>query len=166
MILSLIVALSENNAIGVNNGLPWHLPDDLKFFKKNTLNKPIVMGRKTFDSLGKPLPNRLNIVISFNADLNLPDGVLLFNNIESVMQYLESKKTEEAFIIGGGMMFEKCLNMVDRLYITRVHASFNDADTYFNNLNTDEFRLLWNEKHQEDEKHKFSFTFQIFDKIK
>ena len=164
MILSLIVAMSEDNAIGVNNGLPWHLPDDLKFFKKNTLNKPIIMGRKTFDSLGKPLPNRLNIVISFNADLNLPDGVLLFNNIESVIQYLESKKTEEAFIIGGGMMFEKCLNRVDRLYITRVHATFKDADTYFNNLNTDEFRLLWNEKHQADEKHKYSFTFQIFDK--
>ena len=108
MILSAIVAVSENNAIGVNNQLPWHLPDDLKFFKRTTLGKPVLMGRKTYDSLGKPLVNRLNVVIS-RTDVQLPEGVVLVHSIEDGIKRIKQEATEEGFILGGGIIFEQTI---------------------------------------------------------
>ena len=105
MILSAIVAIAQNNAIGKDNQLPWHLPDDLRFFKKTTMGKPVLMGRKTFESLGKPLPGRLNIVVSHQENLQLPEGVLLYNNLEKALKRLEEEPVDEAFIIGGGKNF-------------------------------------------------------------
>ena len=95
MILSAIVAVSDNNSIGRDNQLPWHLPEDLKFFKRTTLGKPVLMGRKTFESLGRPLPGRLNIVVSTQKNLVLPEGVLLFHNIDEAVARLEQENTEE-----------------------------------------------------------------------
>src|ERR1700755_2543639 len=99
MIISFIVAVSENNAIGRNNTLPWHLPEDLKFFKRTTMGKPVLMGRKTFESLRKHLPGRLNIVLTKNKELVVPEGVLVFSTIDDAIERLQKEKTEEAFII-------------------------------------------------------------------
>lgn len=165
MILSTIVAVSDNHAIGINNQLPWHLPNDLKFFKKTTLGKPVLMGRKTFESLGRPLPGRLNIVISHQKDLNLPDGVLLFHTISEGMERMEKENTDEGFIIGGGKIFEETLNLVDRLYITKVHANIEGANTFFPDIDHTHWKLVWEEKNSADEKHQFAYTFQQLERI-
>jgi len=117
MTLSAIVALDENNAIGRDNQLPWHLPEDLKFFKRTTFGKPVLMGRKTYDSLGKPLPGRLNIVVSGQKDLSLPEGVLLYNDLNAAIERLKEEEVEEGFIIGGGKIFAETLPITDRLSI-------------------------------------------------
>jgi len=165
MILSAIVAVSENNAIGKDNQLPWHLPDDLKFFKKTTMGKPVLMGRKTFESLGKPLPGRLNIVVSHQHDLHLPEGVLLYNNLDEALKRLEEEPVDEAFIIGGGKIFEETMNDLDRLYVTRVKTTIEGATAFFPEIDHTHWRLVWEEPHDADEKHLFPFTFQKLERI-
>ncbi|HRO41967.1 MAG TPA: dihydrofolate reductase [Flavipsychrobacter sp.] len=165
MILSAIVAVSQNNAIGKNNQLPWHLPDDLKFFKKTTMGKPVLMGRKTFEALDKPLPGRLNIVVSKQKDLQLPEGVLLYNDLREALERLEQEPVEEAFIIGGGKVFEETMNEVDRIYLTKIATVVEDADAFFPEIDHTHWKLVWEEKHPSDEKHKFSFTFQQLERI-
>jgi dihydrofolate reductase len=165
MIISLIVAAAKDNAIGRGNALPWNLPKDLKFFKTTTLGKPIVMGRKTFEALGKPLPGRLNIVISGNSDLNVPEGVLVYTDINTAISRLEQEQTEECFIIGGGKIFEQTMPLIDRMYITRIDATIPDADTFFPEIDHTHWKLVWDEKHTKDEKHEFDFAFQQFDRI-
>ncbi len=165
MILSAIVAVAENNAIGKNNQLPWYLPDDLKFFKKTTLGKPVLMGRKTFESLGKPLPARTNIVLSRQHGLKLPDGVLLFSDIKSALSSMEETNAEEGFIIGGGKIFEETFSLIDRLYLTRVHTKVEDADVFFPEIDHTHWKLSWHEDHPADEKHAFAFTFQQLERI-
>ena len=165
MILSFIAAVSENNAIGIHNSLPWHLPEDLKFFKRKTTGKPVIMGRKTYESLGKPLPGRLNIVLSENPALTLPEGVLKFADINAAIERLQNENTEEAFIIGGGKIFETCMPLADRLYITRVHAIIEDADAFFPVVDHTHWRLVWEENHPADEQHKYAFSFQQFERI-
>lgn len=164
MILSAIVAVSENNAIGKDNQLPWHLPEDLKFFKQKTSGKPVLMGRKTFDSLGKPLKNRLNIVLSRTEGLALPEGVLLEHDITAAIKKLEEQNTEEAFIIGGGKVFEETMDVIDRLYITRVKTSIKDADAFFPHIDHSHWKLVWEEAHKADEKHAFDYTFQQYER--
>src|SRR5688572_17637874 len=127
MILSAIVAVADNNAIGRDNTLPWHLPDDLKFFKNTTMGKPMLMGRKTFESLKGILKNRLHIVISQQKDLQLPEGVLLYDTIEDGLNRMEQENPDEGFIIGGGVIFEETMHLLDRMYITRVHTTIPDA---------------------------------------
>jgi dihydrofolate reductase len=164
MIISAIVAVAENRAIGKDNQLPWHLPEDLKFFKRTTMGKPVLMGRKTYESLGKPLPGRLNIVLSRNADLNLPDGVSLFNDIDTLIEKLEQDH-EEIFIIGGGKIFEETLGITDRLYITEVKTTVEDATAFMPHIDHSHWKLVWEEAHTADEKHKFDYTFQRWDRI-
>lgn len=166
MILSAIVAMSENNAIGVDGGLPWHLPDDLKFFKRTTSGKPVLMGRKTFESLGKPLVNRLNIVVSSSKELELPEGVLLFNDIDSAIERMTHEGTDEAFIIGGGKIYEQTLDKLDRIYITHVDTYIPEAHAFFPEINKDDWKVSWEEKHQADEKHRYAFTFRQWDRVK
>lgn len=165
MTVSAIVAVSENNAIGHENKLPWHLPEDLKFFKRTTIGKPVVMGRKTFDSLGKALPGRLNIVLSRQADLQLPEGVLLYNNLEDALKKLEADGTEEAFVIGGGHVFAEAMPLLDRLYMTRVHTIIEAADTFFPEIDHNYWKLVWEEAHEADEKNNYSYTFQHYERI-
>jgi dihydrofolate reductase len=165
MIISFIVAVSENNAIGIKNTLPWHLPEDLKFFKRTTLGKPVIMGRKTCESLGRPLPGRLNIVLSGNKDLVLPEGVLLCDDINIAMERLQKESAEEGFIIGGGKVFETTMSLVDRMYITRVHANIPDADAFFPDIDHTHWKLVWEEKHKADDKHKYDFDFQQFERV-
>ena len=142
MILSLIVAVSENNAIGIHNQLPWHLPEDLKFFKRTTMGKPVLMGRKTFDSLGRALPGRLNIVLSGNKDLALPEGVLLYDNINDALERLQQETTEEGFVIGGGKVFELAMPLIDRMYITRVHTTIPEADAFLPDIDHTHWKRL------------------------
>lgn len=165
MVLSFIVAASENNAIGVHNELPWRLPEDLKFFKRTTLGKPVIMGRKTFESLGKPLPGRLNVVLSQSGNITLPQGVLLFDSLAESIERVEEEDVAEAFIIGGGKIFELAMPYVDRMYITRVHTTINNADAFFPSIDHSHWKLVWEEKHMRDEQHEYDYTFQQFERI-
>ncbi len=165
MILSSIVAAAENNAIGKDNQLPWHLPKDLQFFKRTTMSKPILMGRKTWESLGKPLPGRLNVVVSRQKDLKLPEGVLQCKSLEEGIKRIEEENQEETFIIGGGTIFEETMDKIDRLYMTRVHTVIEDATTFFPDIDHTHWKLVWEEKHEADEKHNFAFTFQQYERI-
>ena len=165
MILSFIVAVSENNAIGRHNTLPWHLPEDLKFFKRTTMGKPVIMGRKTFESLGKALPGRLNIVLSHDKDLKVPEGVLVYGEISEAVERIQQEQCEEGFIIGGGKVFEATMPLVERMYITRVHTTINDADAFFPNIDHTHWKLVWEEKHHVDDFHQFPFTFQKYERI-
>lgn len=164
MILSAIVATDEHNAIGKNNQLPWHLPEDLKFFKRTTMGKPVLMGRKTYESMGKPLPGRLNIVLSRQADLNLPEGVRLVNELQSAIQQLEAEGIDEAFVIGGGKIFEEAMPLVDRLYLTEVKTVVEGADVFFPHIDHSHWKLVWEEAHTADEKHAFDFIFKQYER--
>lgn len=165
MILSAIVAHDRNNAIGKDNQLPWQLPEDLKFFKNTTLGKPVIMGRKTYDSLGKPLKGRLNIVLSRQKDLALPGEVAIYDSIEGAIKWLESANVEEAFIIGGGRIFEETMPLFDKMYITKVDTVVEDADAFFPHIDHSHWKLTWEEAHKADEKHAFDFTFQLYERI-
>ena len=165
MTISFIVAMSENNAIGRGNELPWHLPADMQFFKRTTMGKPVLMGRKTYESLGKPLPGRLNIVVSRDKNFAVPDGVLICDNINDAVERLEAEAVEEGFIIGGGKIFEETMSQAERMYITRVHADISDADTFFPAIDHTHWKLAWEEKHTADEKHAYAYTFQQYDRI-
>jgi dihydrofolate reductase len=165
MKLSLIAAVSDDNVIGINNTLPWHLPEDLKFFKLHTTGKPVIMGRKTFESLGRPLPGRLNIVISGNADFKVPEDVVLSNNFGEVITKLQQDGTEEAFVIGGGVLFETCMPFIETLYITRVHGHFLEGNVFFPAIDHSHWKLVWEERHEPDSKHQYAFTFQQFERM-
>jgi dihydrofolate reductase len=132
--LCLIVALAKNHVIGRNNQLPWHLPADLKHFKAKTLGKPIIMGRKTWDSLGRPLPGRLNLVVSRQAELKL-DGAEVFHTLEAAVrradEHAQEKGIDEIMLIGGAQLYEQALPFVKRMYLTWVGLSPNDGDAWF-----------------------------------
>ena len=158
--LSLIVAASDNFAIGKDNQLLWHLPNDLKFFKRTTSGRSIIMGRKTYESLGKALPNRQNIVVSRQADLELFDAKV-FSSLEEAIAFC--KEEEEVFIIGGAEIYKQSLHLVDKIYITKVHHEF-DADAYFPEVDFSAWKVIFEEHHQKDEKHAFPYSFFIYEK--
>lgn len=164
MTISAIVAISENNAIGKDNQLPWHLPEDLKFFKRTTMGKPVLMGRKTYDSLGRPLPGRLNIVLS-RGNVDLPEGVLLYHSLEEGIDKLKESDSDEVFIIGGGQIFEEAMELIDRLYITEVHTTIEDANAFFPDVDHSHWKLVWEEKHEADEKHLYAYTFRKYERV-
>jgi dihydrofolate reductase len=164
MIISAIVAISENHAIGKNNQLPWHLPEDLKFFKRTTIGKPVLMGRKTYESLGRPLPGRLNIVLS-RGEVALPEGVLLYHSLEDGIEKLKDTECEEVFIIGGGQIFEESMNIIDRLYITEVYTTIEDATAFFPEVDHTHWKLVWEEKHTADKKHQYDYTFKQYERV-
>jgi dihydrofolate reductase len=157
MTISLIVAASENNVIGVNNQLPWHLPNDLKFFKNLTWAMPVIMGRRTFESMGKALNGRVNIVITSQKDALFENAVTV-NSIKDALFVAGDGDYKEVFIIGGGQIFNEILSRADKVYLTRVHTTI-EGDVFFPELNKD-WKLEWNEDHFKDEKHKFDYSFQ------
>jgi len=165
MIVSLIVAASENNAIGKANTLPWKLPADMHYFKHTTIGKPVVMGRKTFESLGRPLPGRLNIVLSGSDDVKLPGGVLLYHDLKTVVDKLEGEDYKEIFIIGGGKVFAESILLADTIYLTRVHTHIVDADAFFPNLDHTHWKMVWEESHLADEKNQYAYTFQKYERV-
>lgn len=166
MLISFVVAASENNVIGKNNGLPWHLPLDLKFFKQCTLGKPVIMGRSTLESMGnKPLPNRDNIILSRSLT-QAPEGTVVFDSLDNALAHLEAQNIPEACIIGGGTVFAQSLHLADLIYLTRVHTAIEQGTAFFPELDPAEWRLVWKEDHSKDAKHAFDFTFEKWERIK
>ncbi|HUM46736.1 MAG TPA: dihydrofolate reductase [Chitinophagales bacterium] len=162
MIISLIVAAAENNVIGKDGQLPWHLPADMKYFKQTTAGHTVIMGRGTFESLGKPLPGRTNIVITRQQQYKA-QGCTIVSNIADAISYAKENGTAETFIIGGGEVFRQSMSLADRIYLTRIFHSF-DGDTFFPELNTDDWKMVSEERHQPDERNKYAFAFQVFEK--
>jgi len=156
----MVVAATENNAIGKNNQLLWKLPNDMKFFKNTTWALPVIMGRKTYESLGKPLVGRTNIVITRQTKV-LVEGVQFVNNLENALLAAADTDAKEAFIIGGGEIYEQALPLVNTVYLTRVHTII-DGDTFFPILNEVEWKLFSELNFKADEKHAFDYSFQIW----
>ena len=165
MEIRIVVAASEDNFIGLDNQLPWHLPDDLKFFKKMTSHMPVVMGKNTWISLGRALPNRLNIVVSASLK-DVPQGVLVIETLEKAIAFLKEQGHEVISIIGGGMIYKAALPLTDVVYLTRVHTHLKNGTASFPVLPNDEWKMTWQEPHTADEKHAFDFTFQKWERIK
>lgn len=160
--ISLIAAVGENLELGAENNLLWHLPDDFAWFVEQTKNHVIVMGRKTMESLGKPLKNRRNLVVSRTATA-VPDGFELFTSIHAAMDDALKTEEQEIFIIGGGEIYNQSMEIADRLYITRVHGEFPNADTFFPAWDAT-WEVVYFRHHPIDEKHAYSFDFIILKK--
>ncbi len=159
--ISLIAAMAENRAIGLHNDLPWKLPADLKWFKQQTLGKPVIMGRNTMESINRrPLPNRRNIVISRSMQ-QAPEGFELASSIPQAIDRV--KEVPEIMIVGGADIYRQSLSIADRLYITRVHAHI-DGDAFFPEWDTAGWTCTFSEMHAADEKHAYAFTFEIWDR--
>ena len=160
MVKSLVVAASTNNAIGKSNQLLWHLPNDLKFLKNTTWGMPVLMGRKSFESLGnKPLNGRINIVLS-SSKFFKGEGIVLVNSLKNAYFFAKENDYNEIMILGGAHVYEQTINEADNIYITRVHYVFEDADTFFPEINEDKWKLLYNEDHYKDERHAYDYSFQ------
>ncbi len=164
MLLSLLVAADENNVIGKDNKLPWHLPNDLKYFKNLTWGMPILMGRKTFDSIGKALPGRKSIVITRNKDW-AHENVEVVLSIEEAISSAKADDINEIFVIGGAEIFSSSFDKADRIYLTRIHHQF-DGDVYFPELHVDDWALVQNKFCHADDKNAYSHTFQVWNRIK
>lgn len=157
----MIAAVAENNALGKNNELVWHLPNDFKRFKSLTTGHHIIMGRKTFESFPKPLPNRTHVVITRNKNYN-PEGCIVVDSMEKAIAICPENET--SFIIGGGEIYNLGLPFADQLEITRVHHSF-DADAFFPEINSEDWKEIQTEFNPTDEKHQFAYTYQTFVKV-
>jgi len=158
--ITMIAAAAENNALGKENDLVWHLPDDFKRFKQLTSGHHIIMGRKTFESFPKPLPNRTHIVITRQKDYK-PEGCVVVHSIKEALSL--AKEDPQPFIIGGGEIYTLALPFADRIELTRVHGTF-EADAFFPEFDPSLWKLVSSEFHPADERHKFAFTYQTFDK--
>lgn len=153
--LSLIVAMDDNRLIGNKNKLPWHLPADLAFFKRTTMGKPIVMGRKTFESIGKPLPGRRNIVITRDDSFSAA-GCEVANSIEAAMSL--TKDDDEVMLIGGASLYEQTIARATQLYITRIHQSF-EGDTWFPEIDLSEWKAVNREDFDADHSNQYAYSF-------
>lgn len=157
--ISIISAIGKNNEIGKKNALLWDLPADLKHFRETTTGKTVIMGQKTFESIGRPLPNRKNIVLTQDKHFKA-EGVVIFYSVEELEKNLSGD--EENFIIGGGQIYKIFIEKVDKLYITHVNANFPDADTFFPEIDKDKWREISREEHTADEKNPYAYTFTVY----
>lgn len=157
---SIIAAVSTNNVIGKNGQLPWHLKTDLQRFKKLTENHVIIMGRKCFESIGKPLPNRTNVVVSSNTDLEIP-GCIVKPSLQYAADYANSRYDSTPFIIGGGTLYRQAINLVNVLYLTRVHTIIEDGDVFFPELDMSKWDIEHSEDVPADKDNDFDTTFMI-----
>ncbi|MDG1728835.1 MAG: dihydrofolate reductase [Algibacter sp.] len=159
--LTIIVAAAENDAIGLGNKLIWHLSNDLKRFKALTNGHHIIMGRKTFESFPKPLPNRTHVVITRQRDYNVPQGVIIVHSLKDAID--ASKNDSQPFIIGGGQIYKQAMSLVDKIELTRVHHDF-DADTYFPEIDSTVWKETANTFHKKDEGHDYEFSFLTYER--
>jgi dihydrofolate reductase len=162
LIVSAIVAVAKNGVIGNNGQIPWYLPEDLKYFKKITMGYPVIMGRKSFISIGRPLPGRENIVITRDIYF-AATGCLVVQSIPEALKIAEETGKKEAFIIGGGEIYNQSIGFWDKLYITQVDTEV-EGDVFFPNLDWDKWRLISEDKHWADPKNEVDYNFQIFEK--
>lgn len=161
MKISMIAAMAEDRVIGIKNSLPWKLPNDMKWFRQNTMGKPIIMGRKTFESFGaKPLPGRTNIIITRDDDYQAEDSIVV-HSIEDAIA--AAGDVEEIMIIGGASFYEQMLPRSDRLYLTYVKASL-DGDAWFPEFNQDDWNTSEEINHDSDEKNNYAHSFVILDR--
>ena len=158
-----IAAMSENRVIGNGNKIPWHIPEDFKWFKKMTTGGVAVMGRKTFESLGKPLAGRTNIVITSNPGWNA-EGVKITHSIDAALKEAFATEAKSVYIIGGGEIFKQSLSRTDRVYLTRVHATL-EGDAFFPVLPENEWKLHSRLDFEPDEKHQYAYSFEIWDRV-
>lgn len=166
--MSSVVAVSDNNAIGKNKGLLWHLPKDMEYFKNVTYGHHVLMGRKSYESIPekyRPLKGRVNIIVTRQGDFKA-EGCKVVSTVEEAIQFAKDNGEEELMILGGGEIYKYLLDKTDRVYLTKVHHTFSDADTFFPELVTEEWEVKSNEKHSADEKHLYDFDFVVLDRIK
>ncbi|WP_272985498.1 dihydrofolate reductase [Leeuwenhoekiella blandensis] len=161
MKITLIAAAAENNALGKDNDLVWHLPDDFKRFKKLTSHHHIIMGRKTFESFPKPLPNRTHIVITRKSDYDAGEPIIVVNSIEEAIKTVVDD--ENPYIIGGGEIYKLGMEFATHIELTRVHGTF-EADAFFPEIDDDTWELLEESYHPKDEKHDYAFTYLTYAK--
>ena len=159
--ISFLWAQDENGLIGNNNDLPWSLPADLKYFKETTMGHPIVMGRKTYESIGRPLPGRTNIILTRDQDYQA-EGCHVFHAREDLLEWIKEKGSE-VFITGGSEIFKLFLEDADRLYVTKIGATF-EGNTYFPELDWKKWRLVSAEEGPKDEKNPYDYEFQIYER--
>ena len=158
MLVSIIAAMDRNRLIGNDNQLPWHLPADLAHFKRVTMGKPVVMGRKTFESIGRPLPGRTNIVLTRSGDFH-PEGVVVAHNLQQALDHAAG--ADEVMIIGGSSLYELALPRVDRLYLTYVENSYQ-GDAWFPDFDIEEWQLIASEEHRADAKNSSDYRFVTY----
>lgn len=160
MIISQIVAVAENRAIGKDNDLIWRLPADLKYFKEITTGHHIIMGRKNYESIGRPLPNRTSIIITRNKDYKA-EGCIIVHSLDEALKIANQNGETEAFIIGGGEIYKNSMELTDKIYYTEVHETF-EADTFYPELDTSIWKEVSREKHFKDEKNTYDYSFVKF----
>ncbi|RAU16845.1 dihydrofolate reductase [Nitrincola tibetensis] len=164
MRISIIVAQSTNRVIGRQNKLPWYLPEDLKYFKRITQGKPIIMGRKTYESIGRPLPGRLNIVITRSATYQ-PLGVKVVNSLEAAIELAEHQAlidgVDEALVIGGAEIYQQAMSLAERLYLTQVHAEI-EGDAYFPEINAQKWQQILKEDFNAVEPNPYPYSFIVY----
>jgi dihydrofolate reductase len=163
MTLSIIVAISANNVIGTDNQLPWHLPADLQYFKSLTVDHPILMGRKTYDSIGRPLPKRTNIVITRDQSFH-HDGLQIAHSIDEAIDFCKEKNYNEVFIIGGDTIYNQTIHLADKLYITRVDTHIEKGTAFFPLIDMNQFKLISSEERKSDEKNTMDMIFEVYEK--
>lgn len=159
--ISIIVAIARDNAIGRKNNLLWHISEDLKYFKKVTMGHPVIMGRKTFESIGRPLPGRKNIVVSKSGNISNP-SVEKVEDLEELLKSLRRKRKEEYFVIGGASIYAKAMQYAHRLYVTKIYAKADDADAFFPQID----ERLWETQEESpvlhDEENNIDFQFIVY----
>ena len=160
--ISFVVAMDQNRVIGSNNDMPWHLPNDLQHFKNITTGHTIVMGRKTFDSIGRVLPNRKHIVLT-RSEQSFPEEVEVVRNTDEILQYAKDHEAEEIFIIGGGELFKQMMPYVDKMYITLIEESF-EGDVFFPEFDESEWELIEKEKGEKDERNPYNYYFLTYER--
>lgn len=163
MKISIVVAADLNNGIGKNNQLLCHLPADLKYFKNITSGHCVVMGRKTMESIGRPLPNRTNIVITRNPNLQI-QGCVIVSSLQAAIDYAKNNMETNLMIIGGGTIFAEAMDMAHTIYLTRIQHAF-DADIFIPSINTNKFKLKSSADNLPDEKNPYAYTFEVWEKI-
>ncbi|WP_166268544.1 dihydrofolate reductase [Marinobacter caseinilyticus] len=165
---ALIVAMARNRVIGRNNALPWYLPGDLRYFKQATMGKPIIMGRKTWDSIGRPLPGRLNIVVTRDPDWQAPAGAVRELTLQQAFVRAEAQAEieggDEVMVIGGGQIYAEALSQIDRMYLTQVHAEV-EGDAYFPEINWDEWEEIGRENFSASDNNPYDYSFVIYQRL-
>ena len=165
MKINSIVACSKNNAIGRENQIPWYLPADLKYFKKITSGHIVIMGRKTYESIGRALPKRVNIIITRNKDFKAEEGVLIFSSFLEAVHYAVKDNNREIFVIGGGEVYRQALSVSNKIYYTEVDTLISDATVFFPELTEEDWKLISEERHQKDENNPFDYNFKVYERI-
>jgi dihydrofolate reductase len=164
MIINHIVAKAQNNAIGKDNQLIWHLSNDLKFFRKVTTGHYLITGRKNYESIGRVLPNRIMIIVTRDKNFSA-EGSIVVNSIAEAFDYLKNKNVAECFVIGGGEIYKETLDLTDKIFLTEVNCS-PDADVFYPTLDENDWEVLLQESHQKDEKNPFDYTFKLLKRKK